>query len=89
MCRDVRHIPIVVPGSGPNGHILLKILNMLITGAVFVATAYYARQNTVITQDSVTDLMNLIRQFYRTGTWPSVEENGEDEVDIPLVKNQE
>lgn len=89
MCKNVKHIPIVVPGSGPNGHILLKILNMLITGAVFVAAAYYARKNTVATQDSITDLMTLTRQFYRTGTWPNAEENEEGETEMPLVKKQE
>jgi hypothetical protein len=92
MCHNVQHIPVVVPGSGASGHIVLKTLNMLLTGAVFVATAYYARQGTVTTQKAATDLMQLMRQYYSTGEWPAKalddsqdEESNKGEMVVPLI----
>lgn len=42
---------------------MVKFLNMLLTGFVFMTTAYYARQATVSTQTAITDLMNVVRQY--------------------------
>ena len=60
MCRNVQHIPIVLPNSGPNGNPIMKFLNMLLTGAGFIALAYWARKITVTTQTTVTDLVVLL-----------------------------
>lgn len=60
MCRDVQYIPIVIPGSGPDGHIVVKTMNMLVCGTGFVALAFWARKVTVTTQNTVTDLVHLL-----------------------------
>ena len=91
MCRHVQHIPIVVPGSGGvDGNIVLKTLNMLLTGVLFVATAYYARQATVTTQTTVTELMGNAREYWKTGEWPADNDSDDDEeksqVVVPLVQ---
>ena len=59
MCNKVQHIPIVVPGAGPDGAGPIKFLNMLVCGALFVALAYWARQITVTTQTTGTELVGL------------------------------
>jgi N-acetylneuraminate 9-O-acetyltransferase len=60
MCRNVQHIPIVLPNSGPDGNPIMKFLNMLLTGVGFIALAYWARKITVTTQTTVTDLVVLL-----------------------------
>jgi hypothetical protein len=65
MCRNVQHIPVVIPGSGPDGPWLLKTLNMLLTGILFVGLAYWARKITVTTQTTFTDLVAQVLQHLR------------------------
>ena len=60
MCNDVQYIPIVIPGSGPDGPLFLKTLNMLFCGCIFVGTAWWARRVTVSTQTTVTELFALM-----------------------------
>ena len=60
MCNQVQHIPVVIPGSGPDGNPTLKACNMLFCGAFFVALAHWARQITVTTQTTVTELAGLL-----------------------------
>lgn len=67
MCRNVQHIPVVVPGAGKDGPWPLKALNMLVTGAGFVALAYWARRITVTTQTTVTDLVVLLLRHNKGG----------------------
>jgi len=63
MCRNVQHIPVVIPGSGGvDGNIVLKVLNQFVTGAGFVALAWWARKITVTTQMTMTDLLVLLRK---------------------------
>jgi len=63
MCQNVQHIPVVIPGSGgPDGYVILKVLNMAVTGVGFVALAWWARKITVTTQMTVTDLVVLVRK---------------------------
>lgn len=62
MCRDVQYIPIVLPGSGPDGPLLLKTLNLALCGVAFLALSYWARQVTVTTQSTVTKLLQLLLQ---------------------------
>jgi N-acetylneuraminate 9-O-acetyltransferase len=57
MCQNVQNIPIVIPGSGPDGYFIAQFLNMILTGVGFVALAYWARKITVTTQTTVTDLV--------------------------------
>lgn len=73
MCRDVQYIPIVIPGSGPDGPLFLKTLNMLFCGSIFVATAWWARRVTVSTQTTVTELVGLLM---KGPTAPSDDEEG-------------
>jgi hypothetical protein len=69
MSRNVQFIPIIVPGSGPDGHPALRFVNMLVTGVGFVALAWWARKITVTTQTTFTDLMtSLIRGTPSTST---------------------
>ena len=58
MCNKVQNIPIVIPGSGDGGDPTLRFLNMLLCGMGFVALAYWARQLTVSTQNTITDLIS-------------------------------
>ena len=58
MNHDVQHIPVVIPGSGPEGPAFLKILNMLLCGTGFVALAWLARKLTISTQSTTTELMD-------------------------------
>jgi N-acetylneuraminate 9-O-acetyltransferase len=62
MCKNVQHIPVVLPGSGKDGSPLMKFLNMLLCGVIFVSTAYWARTITITTQTTVTDLLILLRK---------------------------
>jgi len=63
MCRNVQHILVVIPGSGgADGNVVLKLLNMIVVGVIFVAVAFWARKITVTTQMTVTDLVVLIRK---------------------------
>merc|ERR1712150_464905 len=59
MCNKVQHIPVVIPGSGADGTLTMKTLNMLVCGSIFVALAFWARQVTITTQESVTELVVL------------------------------
>ncbi len=61
MNHQVQRIPIVVPNSGPDGHIALQICNMLLCGSIFVAFAVWARRITVATQTSVVELTTLLK----------------------------
>ena len=67
MCKNVQHIPVIIPGSGVNGFAILKFINMLITGAGFVALAWYARRATTVTQDAVTELVTDLKKKYMVG----------------------
>jgi len=59
MNHSVQHIPIVIPGSGSDGHIVLRTLNMLLCGIIFLLVAIWARNVTVTTQTTVLDLMKI------------------------------
>lgn len=82
MCRNVQNIPVVIPGSGPDGTLFVKTLNMIVTGIGFVALAYWARKITVTTQTTVTDLVVLLFR-HKGGTTATTSEgdneNGDEE----------
>ena len=61
MCQKVQHIPILIPGADANGPILLKTLNMLLCGSIFVPLALWARTATVTTQTTVVELLGVLR----------------------------
>lgn len=67
MCKNVQFIPVVIPGSGVNGLAVLKFVNMLITGAGFIALSWYARQSTIVIQESVTELVTDMKKKYLGG----------------------
>jgi len=60
MTHNVQHILVVIPGSGKDGPIYLKVANMLLCGAGFVALAVWARKVTVTTQTSVVELWQAL-----------------------------
>mmetsp|Transcript_23392 Transcript_23392/g.32777 ORF Transcript_23392/g.32777 Transcript_23392/m.32777 type:complete len:466 (-) Transcript_23392:262-1659(-) len=60
MCKNVQHIPVVIPGATANGPLFLKTANMLLCGTIFVAMAVWARKVTVTTQETVVDLWQSI-----------------------------
>jgi hypothetical protein len=62
MCKNVQHIPIVIPGSGPDGALWLRTANMLLCGVIFVSTALWARKVTVSTQLTVVELVAELRK---------------------------
>jgi uncharacterized integral membrane protein len=62
MCRNVQHIPVVIPGATADGPLWLKTANMLVCGAVFVPLALWARRVTISTQNSVTELVTVLRK---------------------------
>ncbi len=61
MNHQVQHIPIVLPNSGPDGHILMQVGNMLLCGSIFVAFAVWARRITVTTQTSMVELTTVLK----------------------------
>jgi len=61
MCNNVQNIPILIPGSGPDGSDMLKFANMLLCGVGFVCLALWARKVTVTTQLTVVELLGLLR----------------------------
>lgn len=68
MCNNVQNIPIVIPGAGKDGIPVVKFLNMLLCGTIFVAVAYWARHITVVTQTTVTELIHIIIGYYYNTT---------------------
>jgi hypothetical protein len=58
MNHNVKHIPVIIPGSGAEGPWLLKFVNMLLCGTGFVGLAWMSRKITVSTQNAVTELMD-------------------------------
>jgi N-acetylneuraminate 9-O-acetyltransferase len=61
MCKNVQHIPVVIPGAGPDGSLVVQTLNMLVCGILFVSLSCWARQITITTQTAVTDLVTVLR----------------------------
>ena len=57
MNHNVQNIPVIIPGSGSDGSAVMKFLNMLLCGSVFLTLAVWARKITVATQMSVVDLV--------------------------------
>lgn len=62
MCNNVQHIPIVIPGSGPEGPLWIKTCNMVLCGVIFVSTALWARNVTISTQMTVVELVDEVRK---------------------------
>ena len=63
MNHNVKHIPVVLPGSGQDGTWIMKFLNMGLCGILFVTMAFYARKITIITQTTVTELVGEIQKL--------------------------
>ena len=57
MNHNVQNIPVIIPGSGSDGSAVMKFLNMLLCGSIFLTLAVWARKITVATQMSVVDLV--------------------------------
>lgn len=91
MCHHVRHIPVVIPGSDADGTWFMKLLNMLFCGVIFVTTAYWARQHTVTTQTTITDLMGLVKSYILEGKIPTAPDldEGVKELDPEQGKPEE
>jgi N-acetylneuraminate 9-O-acetyltransferase len=80
MCRNVQHIPVVIPGATADGPLVLKTANMLLCGAIFVPLAWWARKVTVSTQTSVTELAVILMKCKKE------EESDDNEEMIALSK---
>jgi N-acetylneuraminate 9-O-acetyltransferase len=80
MCQKVQHIPVVIPGATADGPALLKALNMLTCGCLFVALAFWARQITVTTQTTLTELLALLIR----GPPPPTTNTADDQDKVPL-----
>lgn len=65
MNHSVQYIPIVIPGSGPDGSTLLKILNMTVCSIIFLYTAIHARNITVSTQNTAVELVSIVSRKTR------------------------
>lgn len=61
MNHKVQFIPMVIPGSGPDGHTALQVLNMLVCGTIFVSFAVWARKITVSTQTTFVELTTIMK----------------------------
>merc|ERR1712176_1110735 len=66
MCRNVQFIPVIIPGSDKDGSAIMKFLNMLLCGSVFLTMAVWARKITVATQLSVVSLVKHARGTVET-----------------------
>jgi hypothetical protein len=84
MNHKVQHIPVLVPGSGPEGPTALRIANMLVCGTVFVALAVLARKVTVTTQTTVVELTTITKKKI-FGDVKSIEEDDVEEAK-PMVE---
>jgi hypothetical protein len=62
MNHNVKNIPVVIPGSGPDGSGVVRFINMLVCGVGFVALAWFSRKITVTTQNTVNELMGELRK---------------------------
>lgn len=82
MNHSVQYIPIIIPGSGADGPTILKILNMSVCAIVFVYFAIHARNITVSTQNTVVELVTVLRK-------PKVESIESDEETQNMVVNHE
>jgi len=86
MNHQVQYIPIVVPNSGPTGPLQLRVLNMLVCGFIFVAFAVWARNITVKTQTTVTELVtNIKKKCTATPEYDGVEQDEEES--SPMVSD--
>lgn len=88
MNHSVQHIPIVIPGSGPDGHIVVKVLNMLLCGTIFVSVAVLARKVTVSTQTTVTDLVTVLKRNMKGENNVAKDIEDGTELTKPIVKGE-
>jgi hypothetical protein len=82
MCQKVQHIPVVIPGATADGSGILKALNMLVCGIMFVGLAYWARKITVTTQTTLTELLVLLIRGPTTASSSSSSSDHEDKVPL-------
>eukprot|EP00804_Cyclotella_cryptica_P025676 CCRYP_002894-RA/>CCRYP_002894-RA protein AED:0.02 eAED:0.02 QI:2812/1/1/1/1/1/2/116/491 len=87
MSHNVQYIPIVVPGSGPDGTPRMKFLNMVLCGSVFVTTAVWARKNTVATQLSVVDLVKNVRGTVNASSTEVVTATKDETVELTKMES--
>ena len=88
MNHSVQHIPIVIPGSGPDGHVVVKILNMLLCGTIFVSVAVLARKVTVSTQTTLTDLVTVLKRNIKGENNVAKDIEDGTELTKPIVKGE-
>ena len=89
MTHNVQYIPVVIPGSDADGPAVLKFLNMLLCGSVFLTTAVFARKVTVATQESVVDLVKLICGTVDTSVTQVVHQQSTGRKDSGTLDNEE
>eukprot|EP00594_Rhizosolenia_setigera_P013223 CAMPEP_0178960642 /NCGR_PEP_ID=MMETSP0789-20121207/13088_1 /TAXON_ID=3005 /ORGANISM="Rhizosolenia setigera, Strain CCMP 1694" /LENGTH=432 /DNA_ID=CAMNT_0020644035 /DNA_START=214 /DNA_END=1512 /DNA_ORIENTATION=- len=87
MNHSVQFIPIVLPGSGPDGNSLMRFLNMLLCGTIFVYVAVQAREMTVKTQESMVELFQLITGKEKEGGNANYQQVSTSDKNIELTNN--
>jgi len=88
MNNNVQHIPIVFPGSGPNGQPFARFLNMLLCGLVFVVVALRARKVTISTQEFVIELMENMNATPVNPKEPAKDEESQKLVEMTTVTSE-
>lgn len=90
MNHSVQFIPIVLPGSGPDpdGNSLMRFLNMLLCGTIFVYVAVQAREMTVKTQESMVELFQLMTGKEKAGGNANYQQVSTSEKNIELTNNK-
>ncbi|CAD7967689.1 unnamed protein product [Amoebophrya sp. A25] len=75
MCRDVQHILVLVPGAETSqSSELMKGLNMLACGSIFLSLSVMARRATVVTQECVVQLLRSLSDSSSRATKPPAEQ---------------
>ena len=86
MCKNVQHIPIILPGAGATGPLWLKTANMLLCGCIYVPLALWARKVTVTTQTTIVELIHEVRNPKLYGDAEIDNDDGDDE-EVAFIQN--
>merc|ERR1712025_176617 len=65
MSRECQHIIVLLPNAGADGSDVMRALNMLLVGSIYVFTVMQARTATVATQSCLSQALKALT----TGQW--------------------
>jgi len=86
MNHSVQHIPVVIPGSGEDGHAVVRALNMMLCATIFVSVAVLARKVTVSTQTTAVQFVDILVKKCRGD--PVEEEEKDQEMQSMVPKSK-